>query len=63
MGYAQALYLYCCLVSHLPAFVSRSLVASTLMMFRNNTKLTCRQKRHLVIHKSVGPHDDVIRCA
>lgn len=37
---ATTLYLYCCLVSHLPAFVSRSLVAKTLMMFRNNIKLT-----------------------
>lgn len=44
-------YLYCCLVSHLPALVSRSLVAKTRMMLRNNTKLTCRKgskSRHIM---------------
>lgn len=49
----KMLYLYCCLVSHLPAFVSLSLVAKTLMMFRNNIKLTWRQNRNIMTSISV----------
>lgn len=57
---ARALYLYCCLVSHLPAFVSRSLVARTLIMFRNSTKLTCREKK-TPGYLSTSAHNEIIR--
>lgn len=50
---ASTQYLYCCLVSHLPAFVSRSLVAKTLMMFRNNIKLTWRENRNIMTQLSI----------
>lgn len=33
---------YCCRVSHRPALVSRSLVASTRMMLMKRMKLSCR---------------------
>lgn len=60
MDYARAKYLYCCLVSHLPAFVSRSLVARTLIMFRNSTKLTCRERK-TPSYLSTSAHNEIIR--
>lgn len=41
---AGGTHLYCCLESHLPAFVSRSLVARTLIILIKRIKFTCEGK-------------------
>lgn len=52
-GPVGAAHRYCCLVSHRPALVSRSLVASTRTMLMKRMKLSCGSEGGL--HLSCSP--------